>query len=120
VETLRAQRQQTGLGWGGILIANRLSRATGLTVEQIVAERRGGKRWADIARDHNVDVGRIMSDVQQSQEVIEQRAEDRAPHTDAANTSDRSGAAANGRGSGGGRGRTGRGREQQSTASERR
>ncbi len=83
VETLRTQRTQTGLGWGEILIANRLAKGTGLTFDQIVAEFRSGKGWGDIARDHTLDLDRLMSAVQRSQEVVEQRAEDRAPHTDA-------------------------------------
>jgi hypothetical protein len=78
VSTLRLQRQQTGLGWGDILIANRLSRETGLTVDQIVAEHGGGKAWGEIVRDHHVDLGKLLADVQDSQLTVERRSEDRA------------------------------------------
>src|SRR5436309_13682093 len=37
VEVLRAQQAQTKLGWGELLIANLLSKATKLTLNQVVA-----------------------------------------------------------------------------------
>ena len=79
VETLRAQHAQTGLGWGELLIANLLSKTTKLTVDHVVAEFRSGKGWADIAHHHNVSLDQLIEDVQQSQQAMEQRAEDRAP-----------------------------------------
>src|SRR3989449_11711976 len=45
VEALRAQRAQTRLGWGELLIANLLSKATKLSVDEVVAEFRSGKGW---------------------------------------------------------------------------
>lgn len=36
--TLKAQRERTNIGWGDLLIANRLAQKTGLTFEQVVAE----------------------------------------------------------------------------------
>lgn len=78
VETLRAQREQTGLGWGALLIAHRLSRETRLPFSGVVTEFQSGKGWAQVATDHNVDLGWLIDDVRQSQEVIEQRAEDQA------------------------------------------
>jgi len=79
VEALRAQRAQTRLGWGELLIANLLSKATKLTIDQVVAEFRSGKGWADIAHHHNVGLDQLIKEVQQSQHAMEQRAEDRAP-----------------------------------------
>ena len=80
VEALRAQHAQTGLGWGELLIANLLlSKTTKLTVDHVVAEFRGGKGWADIAHHHNVSLDQLIEEVQQSQQAMEQRAEDRAP-----------------------------------------
>ncbi len=78
-EALRAQGTRNRLGWGDLLIANLLSQATKLTVDQVVAELRNGKGWADVARDHNVDVDRLTKDVQASQQAMAQRAEDRGP-----------------------------------------
>ena len=80
VEVLRAQQAQTKLGWGELLIANLLlSKTTKLTVDHVVAEFRSGKGWADIAHHHNVSLDQLIEDVQQSQQAMEQRAEDRAP-----------------------------------------
>lgn len=82
VETLRAQREQTGLGWGELLIAHRLSRETRLPFSEVVTELQSGKGWAQVATQHNVDLGRLIADVRPSQEVIEQRAEDHAGRPD--------------------------------------
>jgi len=79
-ETLRGERTQTGLGWGELLIAHRLSGQTGLSIDQTVAEVRSGKGWGEIARDHNADLDTLSRDVQLSQETIEQRSEDKGPH----------------------------------------
>ena len=79
VEALRAQHAQTRLGWGELLIANLLSKTTKLTVDQVVAEFRSGMGWADIAHHHNVGLDELVKEVQQSQQAMEQRAEDRAP-----------------------------------------
>ena len=80
VETLQAQRAQTGLGWGELLIANLLlSKTTKLTIDHVMAEFRSGKGWADIAHHHNVGLDQLIEEVQQSQQAMEQRAEDRAP-----------------------------------------
>src|SRR5438552_6492872 len=78
-ETLRAERAKTGLGWGELLIAHRLSRSTGVPVEQIATEFRGGKTWEAVARDHDVDLSALVQLVQHSQDVIEQRSDDKAP-----------------------------------------
>ena len=78
-EALRAQRTRTGLSWGEFLIANLLSQATKLTVEQVVVEFKGGKGWADIAHHHNVNLDQLRNEVRQAQQAMEQRSEDRAP-----------------------------------------
>ena len=77
VEALRRQRMQTQIGWGEILIANSLAMAARLTFDQVVAEHHGGKTWAEVAREHKVDVDRLIADVQRSQEIVEKRGEDR-------------------------------------------
>jgi len=79
VEVLRAQHAQTRLGWGELLIANLLSQATKLTVDQVIAEFRSSKGWADIAHNHNVGLDQLIQEVQRSQQAMAQRAEDRAP-----------------------------------------
>jgi hypothetical protein len=70
VEVLRAQHAQTRLGWGEVLIANLLSQATKLTVDQVVAEFRGGKRWAVIAHNHNVNLDQLINEVRHKSDPI--------------------------------------------------
>ena len=79
VEVLRAQRARTGLDWGDLLIANLLGKTKEPTVDHVAAELKGGAGWADIARHHNVDLDQLRAEVQQSQEAIAGRSEDRAP-----------------------------------------
>lgn len=80
VETLRKQQAQTKLGWGDLFVANMIcSKTSKLTVDQVVAEFRSGIGWTDIARQHNVRVDQLVAEMQQSQEAMEQRTEDRAP-----------------------------------------
>src|SRR5262245_63545099 len=43
VEKLRVQQTQTGLSWGELLVAYRVARAPGRTLEQTVTDFRSGK-----------------------------------------------------------------------------
>jgi len=61
--TLMAQRRETGLGWGEILIANRIAQQTGTSFGQVVAEAYTGKGWGEIARSHHLDVGALVREV---------------------------------------------------------
>ena len=79
VDALRAQRAQTTLGWGDLLIANLLSKGTKVSVDALAAELKGGMKWEDIARRHNARLDELIIEVRQSQQAMEQRAEDRAP-----------------------------------------
>jgi hypothetical protein len=79
VDTLRAQKAQTGLSWGEILVAHRVSREAKVSFDQIAAEYRTGKSWEDLVRDHKADLQKITAAIQRSQSVVEQRAEDKAP-----------------------------------------
>jgi hypothetical protein len=79
VDALRMQRLRSGLDWGGIFIANRLAKETGLTFDEVLAAYRGGKSWEAIVREHNVDLAKLTAAVQRSQQVVERRAEDKAP-----------------------------------------
>ena len=78
VDVLRTERAQTGLGWGGLLIAHFLARETGLTAGDIATLFRNGKGWSEIARDRGVALDKLSDEVQRSLEAIEQRSEDRA------------------------------------------
>lgn len=72
--TLEAQRQQTKLGWGELLIANRLAKATGMTFDQAVSEFRSGKGWGQIAGEHGVNLGKLVSEVRESRQAAEKDA----------------------------------------------
>jgi hypothetical protein len=98
-ETLRAQRAQTGLGWGDLFIANRLALETQTPFESLVAELRGGQDWEGVARAHGADLARLQKDVRASEEAVEQRSEDKSPHATTVPDSGK------GRGRGGGAGR---------------
>jgi len=78
VESLQAEHARSGLTWGPLLVAHDVARAAGLAMETVTAQFRLGKNWADIASDLHVDLARLTAEVQQSQEAIEQRSEDRA------------------------------------------
>jgi hypothetical protein len=108
VDDLQTQRKQTGLGWGEILIANLMSRTARLTFDEIVGEFRSGKSWEGIARDHHVNLEKLADDVDRSQEIVEQREEDKAPAVSSGDGSSRRGSAARqpGGDSGAGSGRT--------------
>jgi hypothetical protein len=69
--TLEAQRARTKLGWGEVFIANRLAQRTGLSFDRIVGEFRAGKGWGDIAREHHLDLGQLVSDVRRSRQAVE-------------------------------------------------
>ena len=99
-ETLRAQRMQTGLGWGELLIANRLAAEVHAPLDEIIAEARDGRTWERIATERGADLAWLTADVRASEETIEQRSEDKSPHT----------FTVPGRGQGQGRGGAGRAR----------
>jgi hypothetical protein len=81
VDTLRDQQRQSGLSWGQMLVAHRLSREAKTTVsfEQVAVDFRSGKSWEDIARAYGVDLAPLVTTLQRSQAAVEQRSEDRAP-----------------------------------------
>jgi hypothetical protein len=90
VEKLRAQRAESGLGWGDLLIAHRIAKTSASPVDAIVAESRSGKTWEVIARGRNVDVQTLIADIQRSQETVEHRADDKgkAPPVEVGNRPD--------------------------------
>lgn len=96
VDTLRAQRLRTELAWGELLIANHLAELTGLTFEEIAAEYRVRQSWSAVAESHAVTTPDLLRHVQQSQETIEQRSEDKSPRGDTGQIPGRSGHTAGG------------------------
>ena len=116
---LQAQREQTKLGWGEILIANRLAQKTGMSFDQVVSESRSGEGWGKIVQEHNVNLGKRVSEVKESRQAVEpaaRRAEKgRASSEDSREKEkgfgqDHPGPGAGGMGMGGRTGRGGRGR----------
>ncbi len=67
---------------GGASDCEQAVSAEGLTVDQIVAEFRSAKGWEAIARDHHADLKKLTTEIQASQDAVEQRTEDKAPRTD--------------------------------------
>jgi hypothetical protein len=61
ITTLETQRDQTGLGYGGLFIANSLASATGQTFDEIAALKASGHGWGWIAKQNNVKLGPIIS-----------------------------------------------------------
>jgi hypothetical protein len=78
-DELRTQREQTGLGWGELFVAHLIAKMGGRTLDQVVGEFRSGKSWEAIARDHRLNLDRLTADVSRSEDIVERRAEDRAP-----------------------------------------
>ena len=63
-DTLRAQRAAWGLGYGEVAMAYgfaRASRKPGVTPDDVVEMRRGGKAWESIARDLGVKIDTVAS-----------------------------------------------------------
>ena len=58
---LEEQRTRTGLGYGGLMIANALARETGRSFDDIVAMKQSGMGWGRIAQENNVRIGPLVS-----------------------------------------------------------
>ena len=78
-EKLRTQRAATGLNWGDLLIANLIAFESRTPFDTIVAEFNNVKTWEQVARNHKIDPARLDQAVQQSEDAVVRRAEDRAP-----------------------------------------
>ncbi|MEX2146137.1 MAG: hypothetical protein WED01_03900 [Candidatus Rokuibacteriota bacterium] len=62
-DTLRAQRTSSRLGWGDLYIAHRIATRGGHPVERVVAARRSGATWSQIAEEAGVEPVLIAQDV---------------------------------------------------------
>lgn len=70
VSVLQDQRTRYGLGYGGLLIGNSLAAETGRPFDEIAALRQSGRGWGDIARQYNVDLGRVVSRAHRADSVF--------------------------------------------------
>ena len=66
VDTLRAERASTGLGWGGLEKAHLLANASGQSFDDIVALHQGGAGWGKIAHDNGLKLGSVVSSARRS------------------------------------------------------
>ena len=66
VATLQAERASTGLGWGSLEKAHLLANASGQSFDNIVALHQGGQGWGKIARDKELNLGRLVSNANRS------------------------------------------------------
>ena len=66
IETLRAERASTGLGWGSLEKAHLLSNATGQSFDDVVALHQSGQGWGKIAHDNGLNLGRLVSTANRS------------------------------------------------------
>jgi hypothetical protein len=83
--TLQAQRAQTKLGWGDLVIANRLAQATGFSFTKIVDEFQSAKAWEPVVQDHGADLAKLIGDARQARAALEAAEKPReAPARDAA------------------------------------
>lgn len=70
VPTLEKQKADSGLGFGGVFIANKLASATGKTFDQIVAEHKAGQGWGEIAKANNLKLGSLVSAAKKSESAL--------------------------------------------------
>ena len=68
-ETLKQQRDQSGLGYGDLLVANALSRAANKPFAQIVAAAKAGKPWGEIAKEYKISVAAIAGQAQGAADI---------------------------------------------------
>ncbi|HUF92754.1 MAG TPA: hypothetical protein VMR23_10285 [Candidatus Limnocylindria bacterium] len=62
-DALRAQRASSRLGWGDLYIAHRIATRGGHAVDRVVAARRSGATWSQIAEEAGVEPVLIAQDV---------------------------------------------------------
>jgi len=63
VQTLKAQQQNTKLGYGNLFIANALARETGKTFDQVASEFKAGGGWAGVGKQRDTNLGKILNDM---------------------------------------------------------
>lgn len=71
VVTLQAEQKDTGFGFGQLFIANSLAAASGKTFDQVAQEFKGGKGWGQIARENNVRLGNVVSDLKRANKQVQ-------------------------------------------------
>ncbi len=78
VTTLQTEQKSTNFGFGQLFIANSLATASGKTFDQISQEFKSGKGWGEIAKENNLKLGRVVSDLKRANAQVEKDRADRA------------------------------------------
>ncbi len=72
IDTLKSQQARTHFGPGELFIANSLAGASGKTFDQIAQEMKSGKGWGEIAKENNINLGKVVSDLKQANKKVEE------------------------------------------------
>jgi len=70
--TLQSQKSSSNFGFGQLVIANELAKASGKTFDQISQEFKGGKTWSQIAQESNLKLGRIVKDAKRTDKEMKE------------------------------------------------
>jgi hypothetical protein len=62
-DALRAEQTSSGLGWGDLFLAHRVASRGGHPVDKVIAARRSGANWTEIAEEASVDPDKLVADV---------------------------------------------------------
>lgn len=67
-ETLRQQREETQLGFGGLAAAHLIAQETGQSFEDVVARHQEGAGWGEIAKESGAKLGPLMSNMKRARD----------------------------------------------------
>jgi len=62
-QALRAERAGASLGWGDLFLAHRIATRGGHPLDKVIAARRSGAAWGEIAEEARVDAEALEQDV---------------------------------------------------------
>lgn len=69
-ETLKWQRQKTGLTYGELLVANSLATGSGKSFNEIIAMKNKGQSWSQISQSLKINIDSITSRLKTAEESI--------------------------------------------------
>jgi hypothetical protein len=78
VDRLKAQQTSTNLSPGQLFIANSLASESGKTFDQITQEFRSGAGWGEIAKENNLNLGKVVSDLKRANKKVEENQVEQA------------------------------------------
>jgi hypothetical protein len=78
VDTLKAQQTSTNFSPGQLFIANSLAAASGKTFDQMAQEFKSGKGWGEIAKQDNLNLGKVVSDLKRANKKVEENRAEQA------------------------------------------